>query len=124
MAMLGGVEHDEWLRECSRIPRVERRIPLPILLTKTHDDDVCVLKEGAGTDGIELCTLVVMPELVLFLAENRHTAIIGRRMVRDRSRVRDVEARVRGDLVDPLTPIAVDLAGQVHIPGLTHVFSP
>jgi GST-like protein len=78
-------QHDHRLAQRRRIACVESGVPLFVLLTEADHDDIRRLDPVAGADRVDLGALVVMPELVLLGAEDRDTAIVACRMVRDRA---------------------------------------
>jgi len=115
--MLGLVDDNDGLAERRGIAGVERRVPLLVFLAEAHDHDVCLLDQCTGADGVELRTLVVVPELVGLGPEDRDTAIVGCLVMRDRRGEPHVEVGGGRALFDALAPVGVDFAGEIDTPG-------
>src|SRR3954466_14077152 len=110
------MKRDERLAERGGVARVERGVPLAVLLAEAHDDDVGALDQRPRADRVDPGADVVLPERALFVAEDRDAAVVARRVVGDRPAELDVEAGLGDALRDPLAPVGVDLAREVDLP--------
>ncbi|EET49190.1 hypothetical protein TR2A62_2134 [Thalassobium sp. R2A62] len=70
------MEHNQRLAQRSGIACIKGCVPLFVFLTKTNNDDICVLDPLAGADRINLGTFAIVPEFVILGPENRHATII------------------------------------------------
>src|SRR5436190_17157102 len=117
VVVLVRVQADDRLAERRGEAGVEGRVPLLVLLPEAHDDDVRLPDQRLRADRVDPGALMVLPEAIGLVAENRHADVIGGAMIGDRRAEGDVEAGIRGALGDALAPVGVDLAGEVDVPG-------
>ena len=94
-------------------------------LAEPGDDHVRALDHGRRPDRVHARALVIRPEGVGLVAEDRHAARVAGAVVGHRAREPHRELRARRRVLDLGSPVRVDLAGQVHAPGLiAHARSP
>ena len=82
--MICPVHDDDRLAERRCIACIKGCVPLLVLFTEAHNNDIGLFNQRAGADRVDVGALVVMPELVGLLAQNGDTAIIRCRVVGDR----------------------------------------
>ena len=117
VVVLGRVQGDDRLAERRGVARVERGVPLPVLVAEAHDDHVGTAQEGLRADRVDAGALVVVPELVGLGAEDVDAHVVGGRVVGDRRDELDGQARLPHARGDAVAPVRVDLTGQVNGPG-------
>ena len=76
---------------------------MPVFFAKSHHNDIGGGNAIAGTDGVDIGALVVMPELVGFGPEDVDTAIIACLMIGDRPG--KIHIQTGGACDDPVTPV-------------------
>ena len=116
VVVLLGVQRHERLVQRRRHAGVERRVPLPVLLTEADDHHVGLLEQSPRADRVHARAEVVLPERLVLGTEDRHAGVVARRVVGDRTAELDVEPGLRRALLDLGAPVGVDLAGEVHLP--------
>ena len=108
MLVVRPVHDDERLAERRCITGIEGGVPLLVFVAEPNNDNIGGGNAVARTNGIDVRALVVVPEFVLFGAENVNAAIITCAMIVDRPGKGNVEAgRAVGDLV---APVGVDFS--------------
>ena len=71
MVVVGRVQGDDRLAERGREAGVEGRVPLLVLLAEADDDHVGAADQRLGADRIDARALVVLPEGLVLVAEDR-----------------------------------------------------
>mmetsp|Transcript_18333 Transcript_18333/g.29396 ORF Transcript_18333/g.29396 Transcript_18333/m.29396 type:complete len:369 (+) Transcript_18333:4174-5280(+) len=113
MRMIRPMQNDQRFAQRRGKARVKSRIPLFVLIAKTHHHNVRIRDPLAGADRVDHRTLVVMPILVVFGPQDRNAAIITGRVIGHRPRKRQIQTlRPFHDL---LAPIRVDFARKVNV---------
>ena len=108
------VQGDDRLADAAGIARVERGVPLFVLVAEAHHDHVRTLDQGAGADGVDHRPLVILPVGVRFLAQDVDAAVVAGVMIGNGGQEFDRQAGFGHAFLDLLAPIGMDLAGQVN----------
>ena len=115
MLVVCAMHDDQRLAKRRCIACIESRVPLLVFVAKAHNDNIGGGDGIARTDGVQIGTLVVMPELVRLRPQNPNPAIVTCRVIGDRTAETDAQpGRGLGNLV---TPVGVDFAGKIDIQG-------
>ena len=110
MGELGVVEGDDRLSQRRRESRLERRVPLPILVAEADHDDVRAAQQRLRADRVHPGAFVVLPEPLRLRSEDVDADIVGRAVIGDRGEQLDRQPGGGDALGDPLAPVGVDLA--------------
>ena len=84
---------------------------MPVLLTKTDDNHIGIRDCLSGADGVQPCTLVVMPEFVIFCPHDRNTTIVAGRVISDRAGKHHIKTCRTGN--DLITPVSVNFTRKI-----------
>ena len=111
--MLGLLQNDQALAKRTCIASVKRRVPLFVLLTKTHNHNVSLANRAPRADRVDHRTLAVMPELVGLFAQDRHAAVVRGGMIRHRGAKAHIKPLTsRNNL---LTPVSMNFARKINL---------
>ena len=86
MVVVGRVQGDDRLAERGGEAGVEGGVPLLVLLAEADHDHVGLADQGLGADRVDARALVVLPEVLILLAEDRDADVVGGAVVGDRAR--------------------------------------
>src|SRR5699024_2170997 len=112
---VGAVQSDIRATECRTIAGIESRIPLLVLFAEADHRHVAVLDHGLRANAIDAGGLMIAPEAVVRLAEHITGGITGI-VIGNRRHEFDRQISVTCTLCDLLTPVGMDLAGQIDRP--------
>src|SRR3954451_12252537 len=114
--VVGRMQRDQRLAQRGGVARVERGVPLPVLLAEAHHHHIGLLDQRACPDGVDPGAEMVVPERTLLLAEDRRAGSVGGGVVGDRGGEAEIQAGGRRSALDALAPVRVDLAREIDLP--------
>mmetsp|Transcript_472 Transcript_472/g.1320 ORF Transcript_472/g.1320 Transcript_472/m.1320 type:complete len:229 (+) Transcript_472:273-959(+) len=112
------MQRDNGLAQRRRISRIERGVPLAVLLTESHHDDIGLAEQGLRAHGVHVGADLVPVGSFLLHAQDDGTAVVAVLVARVGRRQRDGELFLGDAIGDDFAPVRVDLAGEVDLPDL------
>ncbi len=114
---LGVVQGEDRLAERGGIAGVKGSVPLTVFVAEANDEEIGGADQRLGADRVDPGPHVVAPEGLALLRQCRGPGIVRCGVVGDRGREADRQAGLSRPGLDPLTPIGMDLPGEIDVPG-------